>query len=947
MGRKLRADQLGVFPGYPGKEERYGERSRVLNRMLAQRAGLPKPELNPYGNLGNRELNVYAKKQEIIKALRDKQIIALEGATGSGKSTQIDQYALEMGYKKIIHLVPRILIANNLGDRIASELEDQLGESGKGLVGIHHSERHDNPDALIQVMTPGTYMRIQKDLLERYGDEPILIIGDEKQEKDFETEMAVAVAAQQLGDKPNMRLALVSATMDGATVDNAYGPLVKGDIPHIYVEGRPHELETVEEPELTAVSAYLKYAADHQRSIIFTSGKAEIRELIEALDKACASPNVRILPLHAKLPRSEILKATHADLKEGEKLVIVATSAAQSGITIPGLTLSILDGTIRRPNLDEDGTEGLFKEYCTQDELVQEGGRAGRDVGGGLAVLVKSTDERFPFKSLADRDPHAPAQIYSTNISRNTLLATAMDVSFFDVNEYLIHKVDRRRILDAYEVLWRLQAIDEQNNITSMGEDMNRLPLRPELARSVIFAMMNGAPISQLRQLIATVCSVEAGGLQYFEKGASELWRKDIQPHAHDDYTAQLDMFRATRKHYYTTTDEMVKADSYTAAGRITSGYVGTHSYVNEGALAQRGYDPKNTYRAHHTYDKICERLKIDIAGEGVKMPSEDDIEALRDFLTAGLFDYAHERRRDDRQRGKQGTVSWYGEVTRDIETERYISDRSMLPAKGPDYLIGLPRRFEKMSKGELKIHNVVEQSMPTTLDKLGKHVAHLLIRKPEPGVRLVNGRLTRTDGLYFGDIQMASEPTRTELVHTPETIDVLTKGIFDKPTQTISELIDTKKRLEYLARRVSDRLREKIFPIGLLTEEWLHEKISAAINGEVDNIYALDNNLRAMVVRDDITIRSWISEEDERQVVEHSPDTVELANGTSYTIYWSHGKPLVNGFNALDVDQLPADGLILKDGREVLFSFRNLNGDTKKMTASELIETIEQAKSS
>jgi len=936
MGRKLPAEQIGVFPGRPGWENRYGERSRVLNRMLAQRAGLPKPEQNPYGNLGDRELNVYGKKPEIVAALRNSQIVAIEGATGSGKSTQLSQYALEMGYKKIIHLVPRILIANNLGDRLQWELKGQLGEDGANLVGVHHSERRENPDAPIQVMTPGTFMRM-KSLLDDYTDEPVLLVGDEIHEKDFETEMGVAVAAQSLGDNPKWRLALVSATMDSKTVDASYGPLVKGDIPHIYVEGRPHELETIEEPDLTPVEVYLKYAADHERTIIFTAGKAEIRETIEALDKACGSKNVRILPLHAKLPRSEILKATHAELREGEKLVIVATSAAQSGITIPGLTLAIMDGTIRRPNLDEDGTEGLFKEYCAQDELIQEGGRAGRDVGGGLAVIAKAADPRFGFKPLGERDKQAPAQIYSTNLSRNTLLATSLGVSFFDVNDYLIHKVDRRRILDAYEVLWRLQAINEHNQITELGEAMNQLPLRPELARNVIGAIQVGAHIDQLRQLIAIVGAIEAGGLQYFEKGASEQWRKDIQAHAHDDYIAQLDLFRATRKHYHTS-EEPTSFSADVGMARTTAEVSGSYTYVNEGALAQRGYDPKNTYRAHRTYHKICERLGIDPKSDKIRPPTEDDIEALQDYLTAGLFDYAHAKKRDERQRGRQGTLSWYEEITRDTGSERYISDRSILPASGPEYVIGLPRRFEKMSKGNLDIHNVVEMVMPTSLEKLGKHVAHLLVRRPEPGVRLVNGKLMRTDGLYFGDAQMTSEPTKTQLVHTEETIQVLTNGIFEKPTQTISELIETKRRLEYLARRVSDRVHETVFPSGLLTDEWLREKIADAITGETDSIYALDNNLRAMVVRDDISIRTWITEEHEKKIIDNSPDYIEIGAGITYPIYWTKGRPVVNGFNMQDIKELPKGGLYLEDGREVLFSYTNKNDDTKRMTAADLI---------
>lgn len=274
-------------------------------------------------------------------------------------------------------------------------------------------------------MTPATFMRTVDELAE-FKDRPVLFVADEIHEKDFESELGVATTVRMLPDHPTWRLVLASATLDASSIHTAYTQMNGRNIPLTSVEGRPHELAHHNEPELGVVEAYQKYGLEHEKTMIFTAGKAEIKEIIKKLRDAGLG-NVRIDPLHAKLPYDEIRRATHAELREGQRQIIVSTSAGQSGITVPGLTLVISDGTTRRPDLDADGTPGLFKELCSQDELTQQAGRAGRDVAGGEFVLTKSTEENGKFTQVSDRIPQAPAQIYHTNISRNVLLASSLD----------------------------------------------------------------------------------------------------------------------------------------------------------------------------------------------------------------------------------------------------------------------------------------------------------------------------------------------------------------------------------------------------------------------------------------------------------------------------------------------------------------------------------------
>ncbi len=912
MGRKLPTDQLGVFPGHDNWNQRHSERQRVVGRLLAERAGLPRPEDTPYTNLGNRELNAFHKRDDVMRALRDNRITAIEGETGSGKSTQLPQMALEMGYEKILHQVPRRIMADNLADRLRSELVEQLGPEAELLVGVNHAERKENIDAPIVVMTSGTYTRKIKDILAEYAGRPVLAIGDEIHEKDFETQMAIAVSAQQLANNPNMRLALVSATMEGVPVDDTYAHLSGGYIPHVHLEGRPHEMDWLEEEELNPIEVYKKHGRDHKRTIIFTAGKTEIKDYISELEKL---KGVVARPLHSKLPRGEVLKATQAKLGANQALVIVSTPAAQSGITIPGLTMAILDGTLRRQYLDLDGASGLEKQYSAQNEMIQMGGRAGRDVSGGVAIVSKAADKRFGYKALEDRELQSPSQIESTNLAGNVLLATSLNIDFFTINDYMMDRAERGRILDALEVLWRLKAIDEKNKITSIGREMVQFPVRPELGRALVEANRRGASGSRLRQLAAIASCVEVGGLLSFEKGAPTLWKKDIQAYANDDYIAQLDMFRATRRH------------------------VGEDA-VNEYALVQRGYDPKNTAQAHQTYQKICKQLGMDGHAERLAPPAEKDIIELHDYLTAGMFDFAHTKKKDERTRGN-GVKSWYGEAFRSNISDRYLSERTEVPSPGPEYAIGLPRHFEKVTDGVPETHNVIEFVMPTSVDKLVKHVMHLTTQRDAQPLTLVGGRLQQRIGVYFGDIKVGEDTVKIQTTQTPEAREVLTRGIYEKPTQTISELVEIKRELERLKRRVDPRLLPKVFPGGVLTDEWLRAKIDDAITPDVDSIYSLDNNLRAMVVREGIGMSTWISPEYEKLIIENSPDYVELSNGANYELFWTNGKPVVNRFNLSDIDALPDEGLFLDDGREVLFSHENANADTKKMKVRNLKQAL------
>lgn len=883
MGRKLRTPEIGIFPVKP--EQRFAERNRVVARAMAVRAGLPDPEKRPaeLANLGDRNLPAWRKKSEIQNMIRDNQLSMLEGPTGSGKSSQLSQYALEMGYR-VIYFEPRILTADSVADRLIYELDQQLGiGGGKSLVGVRHSDRSEGHGNAAQFMTPDTALRIWSEI-EQYADEPVLFVADEIHEKNFPMELAFAKVGSALESHPKWRMCAVSATLESEPIRRVGERQLGRPVPLTSIEGRPHAYEWIDEPELTTTEAYEKYRSAHTKAQLFTAGKEEIGDITDKIE-AKKYPKTRVTPLHAKQTRLKNRQATNAQLLPGEKQVIPSTNAGTSGITIPGQTLVVSDGTVRRQDLDPDGVTGLFKRECSQDELIQQAGRAGRDVEGGLFVLARpGEDSGFEFKPLHERDEHAPAEIYHTNIAQNVLAITALGDNFYDLNKWLPNDVDTKRIIEAYEVLYRLGAIDEKNQITEIGERMNRLPLRPEFSRAIVAAQIGKASPDQLRRLIAMVSAINEGGLPYFEHGISTNWRDDIRGVTKDDYAAQLDMFIATRSYR-----------------------------DDEKKLEEHNYDVKQTPKAHKTFDKICKRLGIE--NDTPLYPEADDVGRLYEYLATGLFDFAHEK---TEVAGSQRPhyVSIFGTTG---DTPRALSDRGTYNG-GDNLVIGLPRRFEKRVKGEPKEQSTIEHVIPTTPEILAKAALWLAERVPSEQ-KIVGGQLVSQSDVMLGAVRLGSETTKQGIMHTAETRRLLREAAFAKPTQALSELIEIKKELEGLVRLTPPEKLDEYFPDGIMTDDWLVEKINHAIDGSVDNIFMLDNNLRRMIIDGQIDLATWVKPDVAAAIVDAAPEYISLANGQQYNLYYTHGQPVINGFNLRDADALP-DELLLPDGREVLINF-------------------------
>ncbi|OYW85926.1 hypothetical protein B7Z17_01440 [Candidatus Saccharibacteria bacterium 32-49-10] len=516
MGRYYRVDNFRGFPHTETGERSGGSRQGVIPRpetpsekirrlsdsgYVAPPLESTKAQESEYAgyNLGNKELPAYSHKQEIIEAVNANRITLLTGPTGSGKTTQFAQFALEAGYERIVYLQPRRNNVDNISERLHEELTSQLGEEGaKGLVGMAHSERVTiDKNTPIQVMTSGTFTKKVPELAEEWADMRVVVVADEIHENNLETEFAAAFAARQVERNANWRLVFASATPDQNVLGGSYKAINGGDVPVVTIEGRPHHLEMIEEPDIDIIAAYHAHSAGIAKSMIFVEGKRTINETIDQLRRSMDRDEVartKFYKLHAKISERAKQEIFSMELAPGEKAIIVSTSAGQSGITVPGLGLVITSGLTKSPELDGENAPGLPTRHCTQAEIVQQGGRAGRDIEGGKCVLARPTgfgraknsdNDLYDFIPLQRRYPDMPPEIYSSNISRNVLAASAMGEDFLEFNNYLKNSVKPSSIHEAYDVLHKLGAVDDGNKVTDTGRLMDVYPLRPELSRAV------------------------------------------------------------------------------------------------------------------------------------------------------------------------------------------------------------------------------------------------------------------------------------------------------------------------------------------------------------------------------------------------------------------------------------------------------------------------------
>ena len=429
------------------------------------------------------DLPIAERREAIMQALQREQVLIVAGDTGSGKSTQLPQYCLELGRgidALIAHTQPRRLAARALAARIAEEVGQPLGRS----VGFRVRFADEVSDATrLMLMTDGLLLaELAADpQLRRYDT----IIVDEAHERTLNVDLLMGVLKRLLPRRPDLKVIVTSATLDVERISRFFGGAAI-----ITVSGRSHPIEVryretsddAEDPDLpTLVLDACREIAAEPKAIgggdilVFLPGEREIRDVGELLQRELEA-GVDVLELYSRLSWEQQSKIFQ---RGSRRRIVLATNVAETSITVPGIHAVIDSGLARISRYSpRNRLQRLPIEPISRASAEQRKGRCGR-LGPGLCLRL------YTEADFEAREPFTEPEILRTNLAA-LLLRLAADGLGQAENFPFVDPPDARALGDGYRLLQELEALDADRRITGRGRVMARLPLDPRLARALL-----------------------------------------------------------------------------------------------------------------------------------------------------------------------------------------------------------------------------------------------------------------------------------------------------------------------------------------------------------------------------------------------------------------------------------------------------------------------------
>jgi ATP-dependent helicase HrpB len=427
-------------------------------------------------------LPIDAVLDELRAALAARTSAVLVAPPGAGKTTRVPLALMDESWlegRKILVLEPRRIAARAAAERMAQTLPEAVGER----IGLRaRMVSKSGPKTRIEVVTEGVFTRMILDDPELSGVGAVLF--DEFHERSLDADLGLALALDcQSGLRDDLRILPMSATLDGARVAQ-----LLGDAPVVESQGRAFPVETrylgrdadvrIEDRMADAVMRAL--AAESGSILAFLPGQGEIRRVEERLRERIADPAIVFAPLYGAMDALAQDLALRPAPK-GVRKVVLATSIAETSITIEGVRVVIDSGLARVPRFEPDaGVTRLETVRVSRAAADQRRGRAGRTEPG---VCLRLWDEPQTQSLPAYSEP----EIRSAGLSG--LLLDCAEWGATDPRSLAwLDPPTAAAIEAAREELTQLGALDGQGRITALGKRLRSLPLPPRLARMVISA---------------------------------------------------------------------------------------------------------------------------------------------------------------------------------------------------------------------------------------------------------------------------------------------------------------------------------------------------------------------------------------------------------------------------------------------------------------------------
>lgn len=850
------------------------------------------------------ELPIGEKQEEIITAVRDNQLVFVDGPTSSGKSTRLGQILYESGVvDEVIHMLPRRLAAHSTFLRVKEELGLAHGEKlAESIVSFRTGGGHEGPEsAPIKIFTDGVGVaKYMQENSRQLADRKVAIVLDEAHETNENQTILEAFLRQELPKHPDLRIVLASATMDVLPHIKFFSDVIDGWPPHVKIPKKSFPLTRTEEPESDVITETYQQTVKlldtlgnsegiTQGGLIFLDGVQPIFDTIKALVKKMSGSramrnSVVALPLYASLNPNEQIAALRPWPSKAVKLVL-ATNVAESSVTIPGIRFVVDTGTVKRDVLDSHGSEGLVRMPTSRAECDQRAGRAGRDRPGNATLTRYSDDD--PFITYMNRLPFPEPEILRKDLARVALRADAIGMPFRDLPLPFDIKPTKRQ--QAYNTLFTMGAITQRESITIIGERMNEFPVRPSLARMLHEAERYSE--STRRYVAAIAAIIEPGGLPKFEPGSQRRW-KDLTDESNSDYLAQLEIFIRLQG-------------------------------MDERQIFDHDIDIKTLGKIHELLPKLLHRLRVPITT--LEPPTQQERDDIRTCIVAGLINTIYKR--DGR-----GT---YVHLSGDDEV-REVSNRSLVTNQ-PPFIAATPYRVEYQHDGDLQIKHVVEHITGLSLSELAS-VSSRLSEWRTTGYAMRNGTFVQESRLFLFDTDLG---TTKETVPEPslQLKREVERHVLENPGTMLRELRSLKKELEELAHKAKD-------PVPQLTHDTILGLVSEATPDDVIDPGVVDSNLRNLVYERGISLDSFVTASDRKTILENAPSSIRVGD-IDLSLDYRKGKPVVLHVRESDIVDglLPDEDIFLEDGRSVTFMYKDKNssGKAKRVGIHELISRVKK----
>eukprot|EP00903_Cladosiphon_okamuranus_P003729 g3727.t1 len=553
-GRVIGASLIaGEVEEVVGSEKREGISTEMFCQRLA--SGVRVERIRRMSFSGDwqypAELPVVERREEIVKAIREHQVVVVVSDTGSGKTTQLPKMVCEAlgvernegrGRRKVIGCTqPRRIAAVSVAKRVAEELRVPLGDF------VGYQVRFDDKtsrETRVKFMTDGIL------LAETQGDGGLkrydALIIDEAHERSLNIDFLLGYLKRLMERRKDLKVVISSATLDAGAFATFFAGEEGGVVPVIEAPGRmfpveEHYLPGKDDDELASlVGRGVDYLTDLDPMgdvLVFLPGEREIREAADILEGRNYR-NTEVLPLFARLGMGDQQRVFQPGSK---RRLVLATNVAETSLTIPRIACVLDSGLARVSRWNAaKGVQRLMVEPVSQASARQRKGRCGRVQEGICLRLYEEED-------LLERPEFTEPEIRRSSLAGVILRMKTLGLP--EISEFpFLDPPNAKAVAEGYRTLREVGALDKERNLTEIGEELGRLPVDPRMGRMMIEADYEKC----LEEVVVIVAGLETSDPR---ERPAEKRREADAAHARwqdtdSDFIAMLNLWREVSEFY-------------------------------------------------------------------------------------------------------------------------------------------------------------------------------------------------------------------------------------------------------------------------------------------------------------------------------------------------------------------------------------------------------------